>query len=198
MGSFNIRSGMYGLSIHIDLFKLNLDIRLYSKADYEHTAGLRNSTEDGKRLVFLDYDDMLYREHLIPELRYLQRKYRLSEVYVFRSSQKEGSYHAICLDKLNAREWVKLLEETNCNQNYKRVPIYRDNKAWVLRFLPKKESKKPKIVEVLKAVSDKREKSKAHALFLHYNYGLKTKKLKNMDNFTNVTLTTYATLNYMK
>ena len=66
MGSFNIRSGMYGLSIHIDLFKLNLDIRLYSKADYEHTAGLRNSTEDGKRLVFLDYDDMLYREHLIP------------------------------------------------------------------------------------------------------------------------------------
>ena len=198
MGFFRFSMGKYGLSLHIDLFKINLVIRIYKRFDATNTLGLMNSTEDGKRLVFLDYDDMLYKEHLLPELKYLQRKYKLSDLYIFKSSQKEGAYHVICLDKLKAREWMSLIEETNVDQNYKKVPINVGNKAWVLRFLPKAKSKKPRLIKIMKSKYQQREKSNAHALFLKYNYGINTKSLKNLDTYTNVTLTIYDTLNFIK
>ena len=196
MGFLRMSKGKYGLNIHVEFLKLNMVFRTWKRFDTESTIGLRNSTEDGKRLVFLDYDNMLYEEHLLPELNYLQRKYKLSDLYIFKSSQKAGAYHVICLDKLGAREWVKLLEETNVDQNYKRVPIYVDNKAWVLRFLPKKKSRMPELIKILKGDSD-REKSRAHALFLKYHYNININKLRNLDNYYNVMFTVYDTLNYL-
>jgi len=197
MVNISFRTSIYGLNIHIDLFKIHLDIRLHSKRKYEHTVGVGNTTEDGKRIIFFEYDDALLK-HIKSEIRYLQEKHKFSDFYIFESSQKEGGYHAICLDKLSLHEFTALLHETSCDIGYKRLPLKTDGRTWVLRFMPKKESRKPKHIHTMKGVSDRREKSKAHALFLHYNYGLKTKKLKNIDNFTKVTLTTYATLNYMK
>ena len=184
--------------MHLQLFKRNLVIRLFNSFDVEHTIGIRNSTEDGKRLVFLDYDNMLYEEHLLPELRYLQQKHGLSDLYVFKSSQRAGAYHVICLDKLTAREWIRLIEETNVDQNYKRIPVFVDNKAWVLRFLPKKDSKKPELIKIIKSKNNDRIKSRPHALFLHYNYDISIKGLKNLDKYSKVTRTIYGTLNYIR
>jgi len=198
MGFLRISKGKYGLNIHLNILNLNLIFRLYKSFNTEQTVGIRNSTEDGKRLIFLDYDNMLYQEQLIPELKWLQKTYKLSDFYIFKSSQKPGAYHVICLDKLTSREWIDIIEKTNVDQNYKKVPIFVDNKAWVLRFLPKAQSKKPELIHILKSKHQQREKSKAHALFLKYNYGININKIKNLDKHTNVLLTLYDTLNYIK
>jgi len=198
MGFLKVSNSIYGFNVHINLFKLNMQLKFFSSMDMESTAGLNNRTEDGKYCLFLDYDGMLYEEHLLSELRYLQLKHKLSSLYVFKSSQKEGSYHIICLDKLKAREWIMILEETSCDANFKKAPLITGCKAWVLRFLPKKESKKPELIKILKSRHEGRPKSNAHALFLKYNYDVETKSLLNLDDYTNVTLTTYQTLNYIK
>ena len=195
---FKISNNKYGIQLHIEFFKINFMVRIFSRIDTEHTVGLRNKTKDGKHCVFLDYDNMLFEEHLVPELKYLQKTHRLSDFYVFKSSQKLGNYHVICLDKLNAREWMSVIEETNVDQNYKKVPISLDNKSWVLRFLPKAESKKPKLIMIMRSRFQKRSKSNAHALFLKYNYDVNIENIKNLDQFTDVTMTVYETLNYIK
>lgn len=172
--------------------------RLFQKFDVEQTVGIRNSTEDGKRLVFLDYDKMLYDLHLKPELKHIQKKYKLSDFYIFESSQKVGAYHIICLDKITAKEWCEIIEQTNVDALYKKVPIQIDNKAWVLRMLPKRASRKPRLKEIMKSKYQTREKSNAHALFLKFNYNINISKIKKLDKYTNVTLTLYDTLNYIK
>ena len=185
-------------NISHSLLRINFVIRIYQRFDTETTVGIRNSTQDGKRLLFLDYDNILFEEHLIPELKYLQKKYLLSDFYIFKSSQKIGNYHVICLDKLKAREWMSIIEETNVDNNYKNVPVIVDNKAWVLRFLPKRASKKPLLIKILKSSYNKRNKSLAHALFLKYNYNISIEHIKKLDKNTDVTITTYETLNYIK
>jgi signal peptidase I len=198
MGKIQISKGKYGFNLHIELFKHNFVIRTFKTFDTETTVGIRNSTDDGKRLMFLDYDNILYKENLLPELHYLQEKYGLSDFYIFKSSQKIGNYHVICLDKLTAREWCNLIEETNVDNNYKRVPIFVDNKAWVLRFIPKKNSLKPELIEIMKSKHHERTKSRPHAKFLELNYDIKIESLINLDNEKEVTITTYQTLNYIK
>lgn len=184
--------------MHFNFFKLNFVFRFFKTFNTEQTIGIRNNTEDGKRLVFLDYDNMLYKEQLIPELKWLQKTFKLSDLYIFKSSQKAGAYHIISLDKLTAREWVNIVEQTNVDSNYKRVPIYVDNRAWVLRFFPKAKSKKPELIYIMKSKYQSREKSKAHALFLKFNYGVNISKIKKLDKYTNVLITLYDTLNYIK
>lgn len=195
---FKVSHGKYGFQLHVEGFKCNLVLRLFKTFDVEHTIGIRNNTEDGKRLLFLDYENILFSEHLLPELLWLQLTYKLSNFYVFESSQKFGNYHVICLDKLKAREWMEIIEQTNCDSNYKRVPVFIDNKAWVLRFVPKRKSKMPKHILTLKSKYQKREKSNAHALFLSKWYDIDLQNIKNLDAYTNITITEYSTLNYIK
>jgi len=193
----NILNNQYGFNIRFQIFKINFVFKIFSKRNTEHTIGLRNTTEDHKRLVFLDYDKMLLNEHLLPELKYLQNKHRLSDIYLFASSQVEGNYHAICLDKMTAREWMKIINGTNVDQNYKNVPLHADNKSWVLRFIPKNKSEAPKIIKVLKSKHNKRKKSNAHRLFLNYNYDLKIVKDRNFDESKKIDTVMYETFNYL-
>lgn len=190
--------GKYGFKLHIEIFRLNFIIKIFRHFDTESTVGFRNSTGDGKRLVFLDYENILFKEHLLPELKYLQNRFHLSDFYIFKSSQKEGNYHVICLDKLNGKLWCDVVEQTNVDQNYKRIPIYVDNKSWVLRFFPKGKSHQPRFIGVMKSRFNNRQKSNAHALLLHYHYGIRINHLRNLDKNTNVTTTLYKTLNYIK
>lgn len=200
MGFIRIKTSKYGLDIQIEILKINTIIRIFKRFDLEDTLGIRNSCypESSARLLFLDYDNMLYKEQLIPELKWLQQRYELSSFFIFKSSQKIGAYHIICLDKLTPREWAEIIPNTNVDQNYKLVPIYKDNKAWVLRFIPKRESNKPKLIKIMTSPHNQRQKSLAHALFLKYNYGIDISKIKNLDKNTKTMITIYPTLNYIK
>lgn len=193
-----IIKNQYGIQIEFKLFKIIFKIKIHKELDTAWTVGVRNHTQDGKRVIFLDYDQILLDEMLIPELKYLQEKYKLSEFYILKSSQKPNSYHAICIDKLTSREWVQLIQETSVDQNYKLMPIMADHKSWVLRILPKGHSQEPKYLMTLESKYHKREQSKAHALFLKLHYGIKTKHLNMLDNYTELPLIQYETMSNIK
>jgi len=191
-------SRKYGFGLQIKAGLINFKITLYKDLPIEVTNGLQNKCQDGMHVIFLDYDTSLYNEQLIPELKSLQKNYKLSDFYIFKSSQKEGSYHAICLDKLTAREWMNLLEDSSVDKNYKLAPLIINTKSWVLRFTTKGDSKIPVHIRTLISPYQEREKSRPHALFLHYYYGISIKGLKNLDKNTIISLVRYSTLNYLR
>lgn len=160
------------------------------------TAGIANNTKDAKRILFLDYDNVLFEDMLLPELDYLQRKYQLSEFYIFKSSQKPDGFHAICLDKLNVREWQTILQESSCDEAYKN-PRIKDFHRSVLRILPKGKSQAPRFIHKLKSPYQKREKSQAHLNWLHLHHDINIENVKNLDNYTNPDLVIYKTSNYL-
>lgn len=170
-----------------------LHINFYKKLPQARTIGIRNTTQDGKRLLFLDYDNYMLKEQLIPELKYYQKKYKLSNFYIFKSSQKEHGYHAICLDKLDSNLFMQILIESGCDERFKTMSL-KDYKAWVLRINPKGKIKKPNYLLTIKSPYDQRIKSKAHALFLQYHYNINTKKLINQDNQKIIIITSYDTI----
>jgi hypothetical protein len=187
-----------GISGNVRFFRLEFGFHLRNFWGVKNTIGLRNNTSDGKRLIFLDYDNTLYHEMLVPEARYLQEKYHLSDFYILKSSQKANSYHAICLDKLDARTWMKVLSEASCDPNYKTAPLLFDCKAWVLRVSPKGSSDAPKLITILKSPYQDRPKSNAHAVFLKFHYGVKIDDLSGLDSGENLCFLEYGTINYLK
>lgn len=196
----NLSHTKYGVKVHLEILNINFVFNVFKRFDTETTIGIRNSTPDGKRVVFLDYDHIMYEEQLLPEISYLIKKYRLGDVFIFKSSQKIGAYHVICLDKLNSNLWVKLLNETSVDNNYKSIPIHNmDHKAWVLRCFPKGKSRKPELIKIIHSPhNNKRQVSYAHALFLNKMYDVNIKKFINHDNNKRIIHTCYETLNYIK
>lgn len=160
------------------------------------TLGIRNNTSDGKRVIFLDYDDILLGEMLIPEIRYLQKTYDLGNFYIFKSSQKTNSYHAVCFDKVKVYEWKQILDDSSCDENYKK-PALKDFKTCVLRIAEKGNSQKPSFCTELSSVSS-RVGSLAHANFFKFHYDIDVNISKNYDNSDKLLFVDYATLNFIK
>jgi hypothetical protein len=194
MNIFRISKSKYQTQIELKLFNRIFKFITHKNKEVAWTAGIRNHTADGRHVIFLDYDMIMLEEMLIPELKYLQEKYHLSDFYILESSHKEHAYHVICLDKLTAREWISVIEETSCDGSYKHFPLLADHSSWVLRITEKGDTKAPKYLMTLKSLYQNREKSKPHALFMEYHYeALKIKDLNNLDNLTNLPLVQYET-----
>jgi hypothetical protein len=191
-------SRKYGTSLKMQLFNKIFTMNLYKDLESENTCGVQNKCQNGMHVVFLDYDSTMLNEQLIPEIKGLIHKWRLSDFYLFKSSQKPYGYHAVCLDKLTAREWVTLLEETSVDKNYKLAPINLHTYNWVLRFLPKGSSQAPEYIRRLISPFNDRIKSRPHALFLKYQYGIDINGIKKLDKETRISLVRYETLNYLK
>jgi len=79
---FKVSKNVYGLHVTIRLFGYSLWVRFHRDYLTAKTLGIRNNTIDGKRVPFFDFDNHLFK-HVLPELDYLQEKYRLSDFYVF-------------------------------------------------------------------------------------------------------------------
>lgn len=197
MLSFKIFKNEYGRHIKIAIGKHNIDIKLYRSYKTEWTLGVRNNTPDGKRLIFLDYDNTLI-DWLEDEIRYLQKKYELSNFYVFESSQKPNSYHAICLDKLNFHKFVRIINDTSCDEYYKTMPLKNDYRTWVLRLLRKANSERPRLRKIIFNDSF-RIKSHAHMKLLKLHYGIADEDFPSglYDKNDKIYVVSYGTLNYI-
>jgi hypothetical protein len=193
---FKISHTIYGLQITIKLFGFELWIRGHKDYLTAKTLGIRNETMDGKRVPFFDFDNHLL-NHLIPELRHLQEQYDLSDLYIFRSSQKPHSYHVIGLDKLDYQLWINILNSTTCDRYYREMPITNDYQGWVMRITPKLGSVAPKLMMVLKSPYQDREKSRPHWMFLKYHHNIKGREPINLDRNSKLYTTQYTTLNYI-
>jgi len=166
--------------------------------------GLTNSTEDKKRIVFLDYDNISF-EAVLKDLNIINKDYGvyLTDWFLFKSSS--SSYHAINFAKVEADIYLNILESSCCDEDYKTIGIARDKSIKVLRFTPKisafdnkkvlKES--PKLMKFINSVVfynpycdyDVLSVSSAHFDFYNFLYGfedfLSVKMEKDLIDFTN-------------
>lgn len=191
----------FGLDNRFFNFGIHLNQRFYG---ISKTIGIRNNCIDskknassGNRIIFLDYDEILLKEMLIPEIKYLQQKYELGNFYIFKSSQKPNSFHAVCFDKVKVYEWKDIMEESSCDENYKK-PSLKDFKTAVLRIAPKGSSNAPSYLMTIKSPIRARIKSLAHYNFFKFNYDLPDEEIFNMDESDNLLFVEYETQNYLK
>lgn len=170
------------------------------------TAGLTNETEDLRYVPFIDYDNINY-DKVVKECRALIKTWGLSGLAILESKAKSpvegheyGNYHVIGLDKLTFINHVRLLDDTCCDFNFRRVPKFFRYKHWVLRIYPKFDDrtwKKLKGIPRLKCWIEgsnrcRFKQSKAHYQFLRTYYGLKPLYL-HWDKFNKLNIIRYNT-----
>lgn len=172
-----------------NIFRLALERIRLPKA---WTTGTMNRCEDGKYIVYLDYD-LIEEDYLKGELAHLQAVFDVGDFFVFQSSPKK--YHAISFSKMTALEYVRLLENSSADELFKKIPRYVSYRNWVLRHFEKAEKNKPKYLYTLANTSNRQE-SYAHFKFLKTFYpDIPINKLKNSDCLTKLDIITYKTGN---
>jgi hypothetical protein len=186
-----------GIDIKLGWLQTGCYLRQFSSGVVD-ALGLRNNTFDAKRVLFFDYDQILYDEMLLPEIRYLQDKYGLGTFYIYRSSQKEHSYHAVCFDKVKVYEWKTILDDSSCDEAYKK-PALKDFKTCVLRVSTKGKSQKPRyLTQITPLIPTNRESSLAHANFFKFHYDTPIDlTIGKWDNSDKLIFVKYGTLNYL-
>lgn len=151
------------------------------------TTGTSNRTEDGMYIPYLDYD-FAELSGVKDELQHLQSLFSLGNFYILQSSEKR--YHAICLTKLKAGEFIELLEASSCDSAFKKVPRYMSIRNWVLRCYSKDAKQEPMLIKILRHKTARQE-SNAHCKFLKLLH--KGMAIQNPDNLSKITLVTYKT-----
>jgi len=144
------------------------------KKNKHYVVGYTNRCDDGKYVLFLDYDNIEL-SWLLTELNHLIRKYSLGDIYVFESSPR--SFHVICLDKFRREEFLRIAKDTSVDERYIYVPLKYGKGVWTLR-LTEKDSKDIKFVKMLKG-NGMRQQSYAHAKILNKLFNLEIKLIRS-------------------
>jgi hypothetical protein len=184
----------YGFHFRTRIFNINIEIQIYKTYKTTQTFGIRNLCPDGTRIIFTDYDEHLL-EHIIPEIKSLQQRHRLSDFYIFKSGNKPNGFHAVNIDKLRYKEFIRIINETSADEYYRNMPIKVDEHSWVLRTIRKGTSPSPKLIRIIRSPYQKREKSLAHYLYLKYQHGI-MKRPKNLDKNKILYTIQYGTMNF--
>lgn len=125
--------------------------------------GYSARTEQGKSVLFMDYDNLDLKS-VLQELRFLQQKHSLSDFYVFELDRTD-SFHAVCLDTMPLSEVHKILTASSCDAAFINSVRLLRSREWVLRFDKKANRAAPSFICKVRAKGC-RIKSSAHALFL--------------------------------
>ena len=116
---------------------------MLSKHPNVDTVGMSNLCTDGRFVPFIDYDNVfLYR--VVNEVRKLQRRWKVGTVAVLSTGEDidmqgkhYGNYHVVAYSKFKFFEILKMLDETSCDPNFRRIPEFFNGRYWVLRICPK-------------------------------------------------------------
>jgi len=154
---------------------------------YVFVNGIRSVCEDGKHVLFLDFDNIALCA-VEAVCRILQLHFRCGDFLIFESSK--NSFHVICIDKFSMLDCVKLQEFAGCDRTFISFSLRR--RFWVLRFSAKGHKKKPALVRVLYNRGI-RHRSSAHARFLNL-YSDSKLSLKGDDKCKDIMIHRYATL----
>lgn len=148
------------ISLRFPLPKLKVELKLNYYRDTVETLGVQDWTDDGKRIVFLDYDGDLRLEHLEIEIKRLQEEFLLGDFLIMETSQYH--YHAICFDKVTTKQLEMIIGKSNCHETYK-INYLWDFTPRVLRIEKKGGKPKPKFIKIVKSFHDSgRDKSYGH------------------------------------
>lgn len=186
--AFNFYEGTKGISLKI----------LILKTPKKRTDGLTSYCSDGKHILMFDYDNKTEKE-VLTELKILQGAYCLSDIYVFKNDIKK-SFCAFCLDKFTLDDAVNMISQTSADYAHKKAPLIYGLKRWVYRFGSKGDRKPPEYFKTIKHKHNdlRYKKSNAHRIFLNTVFGMKIKKNKTFDNFTEIDIYSYLTGNRIK
>lgn len=165
-------------------------ILLYNSPD-TWTRGYSARTENGQYVLFLDYDN-LDLSAVVGELKYLQKRFSLSDCFVFRTD-RENSFHAVCLDTFPLVEAYSILKETSCDFAFINSIKRLKTKEWVLRLTGKGGRGAPNFLLRLPG-KGKRVKSSAHAEFLR-SLEIDVPKKGRWDKCGRLTIIDYTTAN---
>ena len=136
---------------------------LYKRPD-QWVTGWSSRTEQGRYVLFHDYDNLKLQD-IIPELKFLQEKFHLSEYYVF-ELDRENSYHAVCIDTFSLKEAFEIQQTTSCDYAFIRSVKDLHSKEWILRLSGKGNRKAPRFLCTVESPNCGHIKSTAHAGFL--------------------------------
>ena len=148
---------------------------MFRKKIKHYVIGYTNRCEDGRYVLFLDYDKIQL-SWLLTELKHLIHDHSLGDVYIFESSPK--SFHVVCLDKFKLDEFLNIARSSSVDEQYIYVPLKYGKKVWTLR-LTEKDAGDIKFVKMIKG-NNKRQQSNAHANILKKLFKLNI-KLKHPD-----------------
>ena len=124
------------MEIRLNLFNKRVLFKIdWRDVRKENTIGYTNRCKDGRYIIMMDYDRTEY-QWVKDEIKYLQRQFKLGSFHLFESS--EGSYHAVCFDKLTMVMYRNILLSSSVDENYAYIPYRYGRKLWTLRLTDKK------------------------------------------------------------
>lgn len=167
-----------------------------SPKDWVH--GYSSRTENGQYVLFMDYDSLDF-QAIKSEAIYLQKKFKLSNFYIFKLD-RENSFHAVCLDKFPISEAYEILKQTSCDQAFIHAIKRLQSREWILRIGKKGNRAVPVFLGCIKSnYEDYHYKSNAHKEFLE-KAGVDKKYFagKKWDKSTKLSLVDYTTSNRIK
>jgi hypothetical protein len=85
---------------------------------------------------FFDYDIKI-KKIVVEEITSLQEEFLLGDAYLFKTGK---GYHVIMLDLLTREEWLTVLGQSSCDEDYKAVPQHNNSKTWILRLTEKRNN----------------------------------------------------------
>lgn len=136
-------------------------------------VGITNQCTDGKYIPFFDFIDnpVTPLERVERALQHTADEWGLSTIWILESTPHQ-SYRAFCLDKVEFKENLAILAETEfVDDNYLRS--FARYKRSVLRVISKKErGDHDRIVSELNHITMLRPKSYDHANFFFHLYGI--------------------------
>jgi len=171
--------------------KFNFRAAVYNSPD-TWVLGYSSRTDQGKYVLFHDYDSLEYSD-VIEEIRFLQKKFKLSDYYIFKLD-RENSFHAVCLDTFSLAEAYNIQKATSSDLAFIHSIKNLRTKEWILRFSKKGGRAAPKFKEVLDSPFYKNIKSSAHAKFLG-KLGIPVYQKGKWDNCEFLHLVKYNTAN---
>lgn len=158
--------------------------------------GYSSRTETGRYVLFHDYD-YLDLDAVIEELKWLQKKFNLSDYYVFCSPDKKDSFHAVCLDTFSLSKAYSIQKQTSCDSAFIHAVKYLASKEWILRLSKKGSRPSPAFVKIIGSDHQTRTKSLAHAEFLK-KMGIPISFKGKFDGCKKIGLIKYNTSNRTK
>lgn len=157
--------------------------------------GYSSRTEQGRYVLFHDFDKNDF-ESIVEELKYLQKKFKLSTYYIFELDRKD-SFHAVCLDTFTLCEAYEIQKQTSADQAFVHSIKNLQTREWILRLGAKGKRAPTKFkCAVQSKFIDKHIKSSAHSDFL-IKFGIPKKLFQGnkWDGCSKVAIVKYDTAN---
>ena len=165
--------------------------------------GYTSRCEDGKHVLFLDYD-MVNFDIVLADIKVISSS--ITHAIIFTTKEikegedRYGNYHVICIDKFFFSEVLEIMAKTHADSYHRNLAKRTRYRAWVLRFTGKGSRSPPELklwVDLIKYKLHTKQ-SLAHWKFITLIFPelkrYKEAKYFDFDGLTTATITEYNTI----